>query len=1028
MPNTVRITGGWNQRATSFGSSERILDRSPDGTLWVHLTGAQDDVQLWYSKNQGTTWRYAGDRSKIGGILVMQPHAFHIDSEGYGHSLTRISNTKLRYARGTPARSGTSWNWEILDFAPSTEALQPESGFSIVGFKSGEGWKVWILAGTTLRAAGETTTLRLSRIDVSKSGGLSVGGHTVLRTESGDAFPYGTVSFDHTGDGKTPTATPHLYVVSSVNKKNISNTRHPVNLQKLTYEAGNWTLGSTVTLAALADTQGRTLRAVHDGTRIVVAYGDRDRAVGTSSSAIRALEWTQAGGTVTRTLPAWTGGYPLGTSLAVTPVANDMYVVAYGETDDDPKWTTMTRTAGTWSAWATAATADMEGRPGRAHLKAFVQKSSIDFIYLTGTARPWTLYYTKLASTNSPPTAPALLTPATSSILDLNTYGAVFSWEFTDPDPGDTQQAWQFRRKVSGAASYEYLHAGSDTFQATAVWNVGATQEWSFAPGRWANGTHQWSVRTRDSGGLDSPWASDFTVTASASPVVNILSPVAAYTEDSQPVVEWEYVSTNPQRTYQLRVFDLAAFSAVGFSPDTAAPVWDSGEVSSAQARSLRINVSLLNGGTYRVFLRASDSAGLYSSWDEAEFVLLLTPPPAPLIEVAQETAFTTGVPRVRLILRGSTNMLSASQSYDHTTTSQDWESDLNVTLGSASVGGATVAARSLSMTAVATGDMRAISAPGVAPIDTTGAPVPAARDFPAKPLEPYTAVASFTASATPRLCRLSMRFYGPTDQLLLNHVGESTADIVGFPTEISATVVAPLNCDRVRVVLEVLAATEGDVHYVDRIDVHPGRGAGYSPGGLLAAQTYTVLRTDPDGTVTTVRQANAVQGDAHQQLLTFDREMPFGVPVSYSAQAVTLLTSGQPLASNPSPGAVLQVDSAVWALRDPLDVLAEARALVTTHQIEVEELSSVYRPAGRELPLVETEGVQGEDGAAMKLFIDRISEQQNIRGLLRRPATLFLQSPSGRKWYVRFLTRKVAATNGVGQELDLTYVEVAAP
>jgi hypothetical protein len=239
---------------------------------------------------------------------------------------------------------------------------------------------------------------------------------------------------------------------------------------------------------------------------------------------------------------------------------------------------------------------------------------------------------------------------------------------------------------------------------------------------------------------------------------------------------------------------------------------------------------------------------------------------------------------------------------------------------------------------------------------------------------------------------------------------------------------VAPLGCDRVRLVLEVQSAASGEVHYVDGIDLHPGTSTVAGPGGLIPTQSFTVLRTLPDGTVSTVRTVDSVSGDATQYLVAYDREMPFATDVLYTAQATSLLTSGQQLASDLSPAALVAVDSDVWGLRDPLDPAGEARGLVTDHEVDRSYIGAAYRPAGRPFPLIESEGSTGDDSTKVTFYMGGIAERRALRDLLNRPTTLLLQSPSGDYWYVWVTDQKVTAAAGVGQSVDVTYVQVAAP
>ena len=1023
-----------NETATAWavtGSPERVLDRAPSGLLWFGQNH-DDDVYFWYSRDEGNTWSYSG--SEVDVLSSYFARALHIDNDGHMHVVGRVSNTQLRYFRGHPGR--TSWDFEgtgrQFTFSVANEALAPDSGLDVVAWSVGDGYKVFVLFGTTALAGGVyTNTLRLAELTVSASRTVTVTKTSVLRTATGVSYPYGCLAFAHTGDGKTPANAPHVYAVTSVNTPDTTQARQDdLQLVKFTAEAGNFTQGAPITLESAVDTTGRVLRCSYDGARVVTIYGTCNRATGVSSAAVHEVDWTEATGTVTRNdPPAYGGGYPTGVSSAVDPSSDDIYAVAYGSTVATPVWSRFSRSAGVWSPWTSFATS-LAGftRSGRISLKQYVQRSAIEAVYAAGSSSPWSVNYTKLTVTNTAPATPALLSPAPSSVADLGTLGAVFAWRFTDPDPGDLQGGWQMRRRV-GAGAYSYYAAATQTWGATAVWNTGADEAVSFPAGAWANGNvWSWSVNTRDAAGLPSGFAPDVSVTASPAPTATVLSPLGIYALDSSPTITWSYLGAAPQRTYQIRVFDLATYTAPGFDPASSTPVWDSAETPSVQARATRVGIALLNQLAYRAFVRVSDANALYSSWAYGEFLLALTPAPAPLVEVAVETDYVTQLRKVRLTVQGLANLLSAAQAYDHPVGDLQWE-PTNCTLSTSPNGVVTQSPRSLRLTSSAAGVMTIRSYPGTAPLDTSGAPSAPARDFPARPGQTYTAVASFTAATVPRNVRAVLTWWSPSDVLLGTTGGTFLADMVGYPVQAAVTGTAPAGADRVRVSFDVLGLTAaGESHYVDAIDLHPGTSLDYTPGGLVPQQVFSATRTLPDGTTTPLRDLTLRGGDDHQRLIAYDREMPFGVPVVYQLQAVVLLTTGQTLASDPSQGSLALVDSEVWAIRDPVDPTAEARAMVTAHERQRDALATVYRPVGRRLPLVESQGSTGDDASKMTVWTSTVAERLALRRVLDRQTELLVQAPSGEQWYAWITQQKPVADAGHGQTSDITYVEVDAP
>lgn len=1211
MATPNRIVWSWDVHSI-MGSTERYVDRSPDGTLWFfEFIIPYGNAHLWYSKDQGTTWSYGGDPVTPYSPLITTVWArgFHIDAEGYAHYVMRSGNSTINYYRGTPINGTKSFTWKWISFDPSPDALQPDSGSDLVAFRVGSGWKVFLLYTSTRVISGTVTnTQRLAEITINSSGGISLTNVTTVRTETGYGTPFGCLAFQHTGDGKTATATPHVYVISGVTTPDTTHPRQdPLRLYKHTYSSGAWTIAAPVTLDASTDLTSRTMRAIYDGQRIMVAYGTRDRTVGTSSAAIKMLEWVESSGTITQRNPAaYGGGYPLGCTASVELSSGDVHVTAYGATVDDPVYARWSRAAGTWTSWTSVASMNAAGQEGKINMPLYVTQSAVDLVYLdavtynggsNGNQSPWIVQYLKLAIVNQAPSAPVLLAPSPSAVVDLATNGYTFKWRFVDPDPGDFQSAWAMRRKI-GAGAYSYFNASSQTWGASIVWNSGADQSVSFAAAQWTNGnTYQWSVNTQDSSGAASGFATDNTVVASVAPTVAVNYPSGSYISDSSPVVGWTFTGTGTQqRTFQLKVFSLAQYNAGGFDPATSTAVYDSGEVATAIARTQRVGTALSNGTSYRAYMRVSDTNSIYSTWAYTEFLLMLTAAPAPLIEAQVGTDYNSGVRNVSLTVQGVSNMLSASQSYQHSdiadqtsngtnpadttyyqqasgggasaiarqasggqaggafirqtfssastsvtggiqysnttpdpglvtrpgelvsasawvrtsvaqrmqlivqyiddagnvklatsgtavvTTANtwtqltltqtlaapadttrvrvyayavtgtggvlwasgntvdvdqlvvtnpgraDWNNDSNCAYGK-TTSGATQGVQALSMTALATGDMRLVTGPGLQPLDTTGLPQPVQRDFSVEVGQTYTAIASFSALSTVRLARITLRWYSPADVLLGQTVGTGVADILNFPTQMVTTGVAPLGADRVRLVLEVLGASAGEVHTVDGIDLHPGLSTTFSPGGLTDTQVITAYRTLPDGTTSPIRAALLAPGDQNQKLVIVDREMPFGTDVSYTALVASILFEGQPLASQLSGAAVVNVDSDVWAVRDPLDasVGGEFRALIDKQQVNVDEQSGVYRPSGRLLPIVESEGVNGEDGSVSMTLIGP-AERIVAKQLVARPTPMLLQSPIGELWYVRLSSRKRSSLVFQAQTMDLDYVEVDAP
>jgi hypothetical protein len=239
---------------------------------------------------------------------------------------------------------------------------------------------------------------------------------------------------------------------------------------------------------------------------------------------------------------------------------------------------------------------------------------------------------------NQAPNAPSLISPPNGGSVDLAA-GYSFDWTHNDPDASDEQTAFYLRRKVEGAGSYEYWNAGTGAWQTTEVKNPSATDSYTFAGGKWDNGfTYNWSVATEDGQGVKGVYATDFTAIASAGATVSVTTPDATVTNTSQPIVSWSLSDpeNDPQQTYQVVVFTLAQTAVTGFDPAASANTWTTGEVTNETDRNRQILVDLVNGTTYRAYVRVKTNAQ-YSAWVYREFALSLTPPAQPTLTASYE-------------------------------------------------------------------------------------------------------------------------------------------------------------------------------------------------------------------------------------------------------------------------------------------------------------------------------------------------------------------------------------------------------
>lgn len=1003
------ITSG-NHGDSLQGSPDKRLDLAPDGTLWALIVaaGSPGTAKFFRSNNGGATWTYAAGSDISLGQSTALP-SFFIDADGYAH-VSWVQWNKdpqvLVYSRGKPTGTATTdrgWSWTNLTVSPASGRMGVDS--DLVAFRSGTGWVAFVAY-----SLGPGNGAQVAQVAITASGTLSVTATTMGPSTGLTAWQFGSIEFNHTGDGKTPAASPHLYLATAV-----QGTSAPVRVQRALYSGGTWTWQTAIT-AATGDVVNTTMCTVWDGALLMTA-------VSLTSATILVSEWDGAAGSVTaRNPPAAPGGTGavLGLSMGIDPATDDVYLAYYDVTDGDIRWSKFTRASTTWSAWAVAVTQTPPGGDGKVQLVRHPSRDSVDMIFAQGSGASWTIQSQQLVALVRTPFAPTLVSPPNGAALDLAA-GATFTWTYNPVSPGDTQQAWAFKR-VQGVTT-EYWNATSQAWGGSIVWNttVPATPTSAvFAAGKWTTATtYTWTVATRSSTGSDSAFATARTVTATTAPVVVVTAPSGLAFADSSPNVVWTYTCLDAQRDYRIRVIAEQA----GIDPDVTTPVWDSGVVSSSIGRFARIGVVLTNGGAYRAYVKSTSSAAVSSAWSYSQFVISIVPPNGPLVEAIDEIHYGTDVPRVRLDLLGRSSLLTAAQDAG----TSGWENDANTTVAAQTADTTNALLAGIKMTSVASGLMGARTVVGSPPLAPYGqAQPPGPLSFPVVAGLVYTLVGSVKAAATSRTARGRIRWYDADDgtgSLISESVGDAIVITSGAYAQTVLTATAPVGAMLARVVFEVLGAVAAsEIFYVAQMSFAPGRSTAYQPGGYSATQTIRVERSD-DGGATWTEVLSRVRPSLAQQAIATDRSMPFGKDVKYRAYTDVDPGLGAVFTSGVSPTATILLDAERWGIRDLVEDDAEIYAYVVAHKRSDDESSSVHRPAGREYPIVDTEGLQSAVGT-LSIFVP-VADIDAAILVLRRTVPMIVQGPTGMVFMARFLRRDYQVEKLRHRIIDVDYVEV---
>ncbi len=1008
----TRITAASHQDSLS-GSPEKRLDIAPDGTLWLAAADL-GKIRFFSSSDGGSTWAVSGasDLTYGSGQGTAVP-SFYIDADGYAHISWvnwQVSPQVVMYARGTPL-SGGGWSWRKLTISPAGGRTGVDS--DLVAFRSGTGWVAWV--SWDLSGNGGA---KVSRIDVSASGALSVSA-TVHGppTQSSTPYQFGSLDFAHSGDGKTPAASPHLFFIAGHQAASSQVWAH-----RAKWESGGWTWETPVALAATAQLEDTVLCSVHDGTRIIAAWTP-------NNSSVLVSEWDGVAAPVTRNPPAMPGGTGTvnGISLSCDPATGDVYLVAYGATNGNVIKTVFTRGTTTWSAWSTLATRSANTQDGDVQLVRHPTRDSVDLVFATGNEPSIELWHVQAGSLVRAPEPPRLTSPAHGAQRDLAS-GATFRWEYVPNSPGDTQQAWQLRRSYGGGPTVEYWNASTQAWGGTGTWNptdLAIPQEASFPSGKWTTGTtYAWSVRTRSATGADSAWAADRTVTASLAPTVAVTAPVGIVYGTSTPTVTWTYSSPLAQRDYEIRVVEDVGLA---IDPEDPSPSeWSSGVVTSAVARSHRVGTALGLDGSYRAYVRATDTNGVPSAWTYAPFGLSLLPPPGPSLSTTDVLIYETGVLRTELRLTGRGNYLSVDQAVG----TSDWITDTNATVAAVTEDMLTQRLAGFSITSAASGLTAARTAIGSPPEAPLGQPaLSGPLSFPVFAGQDYTAMASLKAAGvTPRAGRVAIRWYDADDgtgALISTSTGLQEAVTDAGYVQAFVTATAPIGATLARVVVEVLGPTAaGEIFYASKCSFAPGRDTTWRPGGTAQTQTIRIERSDDEGLTWTEIVARA-KPDFQQRTVLTDRLMPLGVPVHYRAYADVDLGDGSLLSSEVSPEAVIVVPADLWTLRDPAEDTAEVVASVVKRSHRDDDGASVHWPAGRTYPVVDTEGNVRSGSGSLQLYVRR-SDLASTLDVIRRAVPMVVQSPIGEVFEARFTGRDYETQWLSDRTITIDYVVTA--
>jgi hypothetical protein len=222
-------------------------------------------------------------------------------------------------------------------------------------------------------------------------------------------------------------------------------------------------------------------------------------------------------------------------------------------------------------------------------------------------------HYDKVDLFNLAPTAP-VLTPRAN--FDASA-AATFAWAFSDPNPGDTQSAYELEVERTDTSA-----VALDTGKVTST-----TSSRVVTGGTFTNGvSYRWRVRVWDAGDTVSPWSDWGTFSTSAGGTVTITDPA---TDNLTGVVTDEV-----QVTWSVTGTTQAAYRVTLTRTDTGATVSDSGWIASTTATTYLVT-GMVSGVEHQVGVQVRNASLVVSGIGTRKITPNYGVPEVPLVTVA---------------------------------------------------------------------------------------------------------------------------------------------------------------------------------------------------------------------------------------------------------------------------------------------------------------------------------------------------------------------------------------------------------
>lgn len=514
------------------------------------------------------------------------------------------------------------------------------------------------------------------------------------------------------------------------------------------------------------------------------------------------------------------------------------------------------------------------------------------------------------------------------------------------------------------------------------------------------------------SAAITSLYELDAIVDINIRPSASVTAPTGTVTDSSRPAVAWSYSDADgdPQTVYEVKVFTAAQYGATGFSADTSTATWGSGLVTSSDT-GVTIPVDLDTGTTYRAYVRVGHPIGsgnFISDWAFTTFTMNYAAPPQPALDVSFSPTFNV----VYITATGRTNYLSDNDAV-FTSSTGTWTAVQACALS-----------RTTSPFLVGVASLRVDSTSGATMKARTGL-YAIADDGQA-----ISGIASLRADAVGRSCRLSLYWYDSSASLISITDGSLITDTFSAWTTASVSALPPGNAASAALGVEIQSPASGEDHFVDRVALHPGPIPTWGPGGLYASQTLLVQRSTDNG-INWQDISNAAAGVPTQVAQSDDYAAVRNLTNVYRARAVGTSSAQVVLSSAWSDIAAAFVtnDGKWWfkALGSPSLNIGSARVRGPVSET-IQQSVGVFRPLGRNTPVVVAGNIYGADGQYEITFIGDQEWTAAQALFLSFAGDVCVQDPFGEQKIVRIVSRGVREEGTRAQPLrtvTVGYVEV---